>query len=584
MTLMRELGVSALQLERERGQLLELAQASSDFIAIADLDGAARFLNDAGQRLVGLDGLDAVRATHVVDYFPAEDRALVGEVILPLILHAGRWSGERFKGVEIRLRHFVTGATIPIFWDCFRLEDAATGRPLGLGTIARDMTAQRRSERDHVRLRRRQALVAELGLRALAGADQQTLIDDLVGAVARTLEVELVEVAELLPDGGTLLVRAGTGWGPEVVGTATSPAGDGSLAGYTLRTGMSIVVGDLAAERRFASDPLIRGHRAVSAITAVIPGRRGPFGALVALSTHAREFGDGDLSFLQAVADLLAATLQRGDGSQRYGELVPMLQRVGEQVRSAIAEVSEPEGALAAAPDRAPAARVLLVEDHVSFRELVAAALAREDDFGVVMQAGSLEEARPLLASADLAVVDLRLPDGSGADLIPELRAANPQAQAIVLSAATDQGRIAQAVERGAAAVIHKTAHFDSVIDALRRLRAGQTLMPLQDVVELLRFAGRQREREYADRRAIAQLTAREREVIAALADGLDSQQIADRLCIAVRTERNHMANVAAKLGVHSRLQVLLFALRYALVTVQAETDVASTEFLGRIA
>lgn len=107
---------------------------------------------------------------------------------------------------------------------------------------------------------------------------------------------------------------------------------------------------------------------------------------------------------------------------------------------------------------------------------------------------------------------------------------------------------------------------MEEVVAAVRRLRAGETLMPLEEVVELLRFAGSEREREYEARQAIAKLTPREIEVLQALAEGLDSAGIAERLHIALRTERNHMASILSKLGVHSQLQALVFALRHGVV------------------
>jgi DNA-binding NarL/FixJ family response regulator len=90
--------------------------------------------------------------------------------------------------------------------------------------------------------------------------------------------------------------------------------------------------------------------------------------------------------------------------------------------------------------------------------------------------------------------------------------------------------------------------------------------MPLEEVVELLRFAGSEREREYEARQAIEKLSPREIEVLQALAEGLDSAGIAERLHISLRTERNHMANILSKLGVHSQLQALVFALRHGVV------------------
>jgi DNA-binding NarL/FixJ family response regulator len=167
-----------------------------------------------------------------------------------------------------------------------------------------------------------------------------------------------------------------------------------------------------------------------------------------------------------------------------------------------------------------------------------------------------------------VTLVDLALPDGYGGDLIKELRTADPRAQALVLSATLDRAEIARAVEAGAAGVLHKSVDMDEVVESVRRLRAGETLLPLEEVVDLVRFASARKEQEYEARLAIAQLTTREKEVLQALAEGLDGQQIAAQLTISPVTERNHMANILAKLGVHSRLQALVFALRHGVVKV----------------
>ena len=127
---------------------------------------------------------------------------------------------------------------------------------------------------------------------------------------------------------------------------------------------------------------------------------------------------------------------------------------------------------------------ILLVDDHASFREALASTLAEVEGFEVVGQAGSMAEAQRILAqeSADMAVIDLGLPDGYGGDLIKEMHENNPRAQALVLSATLDRAQIARAVECGAAGVLNKTAHLDEVVEAVRRLRAGETLMPQEEV------------------------------------------------------------------------------------------------------
>jgi DNA-binding NarL/FixJ family response regulator len=175
---------------------------------------------------------------------------------------------------------------------------------------------------------------------------------------------------------------------------------------------------------------------------------------------------------------------------------------------------------------------ILLVEDHASIREALASTFEGEG-FEVVGQAGSMAQARGMLEETehpiDVAVLDLGLPDGYGADLIKELREKHPQAQALVLSASLDHANIARAVESGAAGVLSKTAHLEEVVEAVRRLRAGETLMPIEEVVAMLRFAGSEREQEYEARQAIEKLTPREIEVLQALAVGLDSEGIADK-------------------------------------------------------
>ena len=215
--------------------------------------------------------------------------------------------------------------------------------------------------------------------------------------------------------------------------------------------------------------------------------------------------------------------------------------------------------------------RLLLVEDHVSFRQTLALVFEGEPDFEVVAQAGSLAEARRVMGGreADLGVLDLSLPDGEGIELIEELRETNPHSAALVLTASLDLAEHARAVEAGAAGVVHKSADVDEILDATRRVAAGETLLSPEELVEFLRIAGQSRDEEREARASIEQLTRREREVLYALAEGLSNKQIAERLHMSVDTERTHMMNILNKLGVHSRLQALLFAARHGLVELR---------------
>jgi two-component system nitrate/nitrite response regulator NarL len=215
--------------------------------------------------------------------------------------------------------------------------------------------------------------------------------------------------------------------------------------------------------------------------------------------------------------------------------------------------------------------RLLLVEDHASFRQTLALVFDQQPDFEVVAQAGTLGEARRVMRGreANLGVIDLALPDGEGIELIEELREVTPDFAALVLTASLDRAEHARAIEAGAAGVLHKSADVDEIMDTTRRLAAGETLISPEELVEMLRLAGQSREEEREARATIAQLTRREMQVLKALGEGLTNKEIAERLHMSVDTERTHMMNILSKLGVHSRLQALLFAARHGLIELR---------------
>ncbi len=212
--------------------------------------------------------------------------------------------------------------------------------------------------------------------------------------------------------------------------------------------------------------------------------------------------------------------------------------------------------------------RVLLVDDHAAFRQPLAFMFEQEPDFTVVAQVGTLAEARKVLEGVDVAIVDLDLPDGSGVDLIGKLRAANPHAMVLVLTGSADRTIHARAVEAGAAGVLHKSACIKDVIDAARRLVAGESLLSPNEVIELLRLAGHQRKQNYEAQQAIESLTPRERDVLQALAEGLSDKEIAERLYVGVGTVRTNMMSILTKFGAQSRLQALVFAVRHGVVEI----------------
>jgi len=217
--------------------------------------------------------------------------------------------------------------------------------------------------------------------------------------------------------------------------------------------------------------------------------------------------------------------------------------------------------------------RIMLLDDHSTFRQPLAFLLGQEPGLSVIAQAGTLAEARAALEDDDLkvdvAIVDLDLPDGSGADFVRELRTLRPKAMALILSAYADANMLARAIEAEAAGVLHKSAKLEDVLEALHRLRTGEQLLSSQEIIEALRLISQERQKSGEARLRISKLTPREHEVLQALADGLSDKEIADRLYVGIGTVRTHMASILSKLELQSRLQALVFAVRHDLVEIR---------------
>ena len=199
--------------------------------------------------------------------------------------------------------------------------------------------------------------------------------------------------------------------------------------------------------------------------------------------------------------------------------------------------------------------------------------LEQEPHISMVGQAGTLAEARQMLEALDVALLDLDLPDGSGTDLIEDLSAA--RARTVILTASKDRREITQAIEAGATAVVHKAAHVEEVTHAVQQVARGASLVQHKDVIELLQGVRREREREREAQAALAQLTPRERDVLQALSEGLSDKEIAQQLYVSPATARTHVARTLGKLGVHSRLQAVVFAASYGAIQIREPSQAA---------
>jgi DNA-binding NarL/FixJ family response regulator len=216
--------------------------------------------------------------------------------------------------------------------------------------------------------------------------------------------------------------------------------------------------------------------------------------------------------------------------------------------------------------------RIILVDDHATLREALVILLDREPDMMVVGEAGSVSETQQLLANevpADVAVVDLTLPDGQGTDVVQAFLESRAVMAVLVLTALDELHDRARAVAAGALGVLHKSVPTADIIAAIRRLHRGEALFTPGQIIELLRAEGDHLEKERNAQLVLSQLTPREVEVVRVLAEGLSDKEVADRLCIASKTVRVHVTNILDKLGLESRLQLVLFAARHGLVDVR---------------
>lgn len=206
-------------------------------------------------------------------------------------------------------------------------------------------------------------------------------------------------------------------------------------------------------------------------------------------------------------------------------------------------------------------ARVLIVDDHEVLASSLSLVLDQEDGLSIVGVAGTLQRARLLMATTnpDVVLLDHRLPDGDGVAAIGELRDLAPGAAIVVLTASAADHVLVAAIEGGAAGFVSKTSSLQEVTSAVRAAADGESVISPGLLARLL---PRLQRRSASDR----DLTHREREVLGLLAEGMSNAAIAERLTISVHTVRNHIANLSAKLGAHSKLEALSIAVRDGLI------------------
>jgi two-component system response regulator DevR len=202
--------------------------------------------------------------------------------------------------------------------------------------------------------------------------------------------------------------------------------------------------------------------------------------------------------------------------------------------------------------------RVFLVDDHEIVRRGIADLLDDESDLQVCGEAASAAEAlaRIPATSPDVAVLDVRLPDGNGVELCRELRARMPELHCLMLTSFSDDEALLDAIMAGAAGFVLKQVLGHDLLAAIRTVASGQSLLDGRTTAALMNRLRRQRD----DADPLRELSDQERTVLELIGDGLTNRQIAERMFLAEKTVKNYVSHLLAKLGMQRRTQVAVLA------------------------
>jgi two-component system response regulator DevR len=212
-------------------------------------------------------------------------------------------------------------------------------------------------------------------------------------------------------------------------------------------------------------------------------------------------------------------------------------------------------------PEPTPKIRVFLLDDHEIVRRGLRELLESEGDIEVVGESGLAQEAirRIPALRPDVAVLDARLPDGSGIDVCRDIRSLHPEIAALILTSYDDDEALFAAIMAGAAGYVLKQVRGNDLLETVRRVASGQsTLDPAvtQQVLDRLR-------RGPQEDPALAQLTAQERRILELIGEGMTNRQIAEAMFLAEKTVKNYVSAMLSKLGLERRTQAAVFAAKH---------------------
>ena len=215
--------------------------------------------------------------------------------------------------------------------------------------------------------------------------------------------------------------------------------------------------------------------------------------------------------------------------------------------------------------------RILLCDDHAMFRQGLRGILETEEGFRVIGEASTGREAirHALETRPDVVLMDIQMPEVDGVAATKAILAEQPDAKVIILTMYRQDRYVFEAIKVGARGYMLKDSGADELIEAIRRVAAGETLLNAEMAAEILAEF-----RKYGDlpshpEHKISELTEREEEILRHLAQGATNQEIAERLGVSEKTVRNRLTEIFSKLRLNNRTQAALYALREGIATLQ---------------
>ncbi|NQW21854.1 MAG: response regulator transcription factor [SAR202 cluster bacterium] len=200
--------------------------------------------------------------------------------------------------------------------------------------------------------------------------------------------------------------------------------------------------------------------------------------------------------------------------------------------------------------------KILIVDDHDIVRKGLAMLVSRQEDLSVVAEAGTVAEAvaKARESMPDVVVMDIRLPDGSGIEACREIRDENPNVKVLMLTSYSDEEAVMGSIMAGASGYLLKEIRSQEIVDAIRTVGSGQSLLDPMVTAGVL-----DRVRKGKEQDVMAQLTEQEQKILELIADGQTNREIAGQINLSDKTVKNYVSNILGKLEVSRRSQAAAF-------------------------